>query len=156
DPAGGAAPTRVRAPEFPRWEPPPSAASDDVPPPSTPKSPPSRQGAQPRAEAANGRLAPARPARPSNGSAAPAANAMLGSERHERGERPGGERHVEVIFDQPLPAEPAPNGSPRPVSVRAPKQDRRSLLDGGLKDFRNGVPDSGDDNDPLPRVVKSG
>ena len=50
DPTNGAAPTRVRAPEFPRWEPPPSSAvNDDEPPPRHAPEPPSRHAAEPQA-----------------------------------------------------------------------------------------------------------
>lgn len=45
---------------------------------------------------------------------------------------------------------------PRSPSARPPKQDRRSLHDSGLKNFRDVVSENGEDNDPLPRVVKSG
>src|SRR5215470_16883666 len=55
DPTNGATPTRVRAPEFPRWDPPPSTALDDDVPPL-----PTRQSPQPRVEGANGRQATAR------------------------------------------------------------------------------------------------
>ena len=68
----------------------------------------------------------------------------------------GEQRYVDPVFDQPMPSEQAPNIPPRPVTARAPKQDRRSLQDGGLKNFREVVSDNGEDNDPLPRVVKSG
>src|SRR5262245_26414598 len=70
DPAHGAAPTRVRAPEFPRWDPPPpSAAVDDDEP--SPR----------RNEAVNGRQASARSLRASSASAAPAPdNGLLGGD----------------------------------------------------------------------------
>ena len=152
DPGNGAAPTRVRAPEFPRWEPPPSTASDDDEPHPrhAAEAPtrhaaeaPVRQAAQPR-EGTNGRQATARSLRSANASAAPAGNGMLGAERY-----------ADPVFDQPLPSEQAPN-APRSAPTRPAKQDRRSLLDAGLKDFRDGVPEAGEDNDPMPRVVKSG
>jgi hypothetical protein len=141
DPANGAAPTRVRAPEFPRWDPPPASAAPD----DDEQSP--RQAPAPR-ESANGRQPPtARSFRsPSPApSAAPAQNSML-----------GGERYVDPVFDQPLPSEQAPNMPPRPATARPPKQDRRSLQDSGLKNFRDVVSENGEDNDPLPRVVKEG
>jgi len=151
EPANGATPTRVRAPEFPRWDPPPSTVSDDdLAPPRHAAEPPARQGAQPRGEGANGRQPAARSLRSSSTSAAPAGNGMHVSARL------GGERHVEPAFEQPLPSEQAPNMPPRTVNARPPKQDRRSLLDAGLKDFREGVPEARDDDDPLPRVVKGG
>ena len=167
DSTNGAAPTRVRAPEFPRWEPPPSSAMNDdeppprhaaepqtrhaaepqarhvaEPPPRHAAEPQARQAAQPRSEAANGRQPAARPLRSSAPAAAPATNGML-----------GGERYADPVFDQPIASEQAPNVPPRPVR---PKSDRRSLLDAGLKDFREGVPAPGEDNDPMPRVVKNG
>jgi hypothetical protein len=149
DPAGGTAPTRVRAPEFPRWDPPPPGASDDDDPlPRAAAEPQTRHAQQPRNEGVNGRQASARSLRSSNSSAAaagPVANSML-----------GGDRYVDPTFDQPLPSEQAPNMPPRPANARAPKQDRRSLQDSGLKNFRDVVSENGEDNDPLPRVVKSG
>ena len=45
---------------------------------------------------------------------------------------------------------------PRAATARPPKQDRRSLHDAGLKNFRDVVSENGEDNDPLPRVVKEG
>jgi hypothetical protein len=153
DPAVGAAPARVRAPEFPRWDPPPPSATDDDEPSPQPRAaaaePQTRHASQPRNEGVNGRPASARSLRASNApAAAPAANGMLG----------GGERYVDPVFDQPLPSEQAPNMPPRQPSARAPKQqqDRRSLQDSGLKNFREVVSENGEDNDPLPRVVKSG
>jgi len=140
DPANGAAQTRVRAPEFPRWDPPPSSApeeEDEVRP---------RPAAQLRGESLNGRQAKARSLKsPAPApSAAPAPNSML-----------GGERSLDPVFDQPLPSEQAPGMPPRPAAAR-PKPDRRSLQDDALKDFREVISGSGEDNDPLPRVVTSG
>jgi hypothetical protein len=138
DPASGAAQTRVRAPEFPRWDPPPSTASeeeDEVRP---------RPAVQPRPESLNGRQARARSLNSPAPSAAPAPNTMLGEERS-----------FDPVFDQPLPSEQAPGIPPRPVTARQ-KPDRRSLQDAALREFREVVSDSGEDNDPLPRVVTSG
>ncbi len=162
DPANGQAPTRIRAPEFPRWDPPPSAAHEDDEPlprhaaePQTRHAaephtrhaePPARHAAQPRGEGVNGRQPPARPLRSPGHASAPAGNGML-----------GGERYVDPVFDQPIASEQAPGMPPRPATARAPKQpDRRSLQDSGLKNFRDVVSENGEDNDPLPRVVKSG
>ena len=146
DPGNGAAQTRVRAPEFPRWDPPPPTA------PEAEHEPPPRPAKQPRAEPVNGRQAPARPVRsPVAASAAapapipvPAQNGMLGQQRS-----------FDPVFDQPLSSEQAPGMLPRPVAAR-PKPDRRPLSDAGLKDFREVVSDADEDNDPLPRVVRSG
>jgi hypothetical protein len=138
DPAnGGAAQTRVRAPEFPRWDPPlPAARHDEEPP---------RPAAPPRNEALNGRQPTAR-ARAPGPSAPPASNGMRGEQRH-----------VDPMFEQPMPSEQGPPMPQRPPTPRAPKQqDRRSLQEGGLKNFRDVISESNDDNDPLPRVVKSG
>ncbi len=107
DPANGAAPTRVRAPEFPRWDPPPaSAAPDDDE--QSPRQATARlreHAPQPR-ESANGRQpTTARSLRSPSPAPAPAAsapNSML-----------GGERYVDPVFDQPLPSEQAPNMPPR-------------------------------------------
>lgn len=163
DPGNGAAPTRIRAPEFPRWDPPPAstAPDDDEPPPRQapqPREPqprefqarePQPREPQPR-ELANGRQpSTARPLRSPNPPApAPAASATNGML--------GGERYVDPVFDQPLPSEQAPNAPPRPATARPQKPDRRSLHDAGLKNFRDVVSENGEDNDPLPRVVKEG
>jgi hypothetical protein len=150
DPANGAAPTRVRAPEFPRWDPPPASAApdDDEQSPRHAADPQTRHAPQPR-ESANGRQpTTARSLRSSN-PPAPAASAQPGML--------GGERYVDPVFDQPLPSEQAPNmPPPRTATARSPKQDRRSLQDSGLKNFRDVVSENGEDNDPLPRVVKEG
>jgi hypothetical protein len=158
---GGATQTRIRAPEFPRWDPPPSTARDDG-------EPPPRPSAQPRGEAVNGRQAPARSLRSQGPSAPPAQNGMFAEQRQvdqrqvdqrqvdqrQVDQRQVDQRHVDPVLDQPAPSEQAP---PRPVTPRASKQqDRRSLKDAGLKNFRDVVAENGEDNDPLPRVVKSG
>lgn len=146
DPAA-AAPTRVRAPEFPRWAPPPSSASDDDEPlPRHAAEPQTRLTPQPRGEGVNGQQASARSLRSPGAAVAPATNGMMGAERY-----------VDPVFDQPLASEQAPGMPPRPATARAPKQqDRRSLQDSGLKNFREVVSENGEDNDPMPRVVKSG
>jgi hypothetical protein len=140
EPGTGVAPTRVRAPEFPRWESPPPRAPDDD------DEGPASRPAQPRNEGVNGRQASVRSLRPSS-SSAPPPNGML-----------GGERYADPVFDQPLPSEQAPNTPPRPANARAPKQqqDRRSLQDSGLRNFREVVSENGEDSDPMPRVVKGG
>ena len=53
DPANGAAPTRIRAPEFPRWDPPPASAAPDDDEQSPRQTPQSRE--PPPRESANGR-----------------------------------------------------------------------------------------------------
>jgi hypothetical protein len=148
DPAAPPAPsTRIRAPEFPRWDPPPQSVPDDdvVPQP--------RPSFKVRGESINGKATSARSLRSSGppvgaspeSPAPPAQNGML-----------GGDRYVDPMFDQPLSSEQAPGVPPRPGS-RGPKPpERRSLQDAGLKNFRDGVTDNGEDHDPLPRVVKSG
>jgi hypothetical protein len=136
DPTNGAAPTRIRAPEFPRWDPPPSTTPvDDDPQP--------RHAAQPRSESIGGRQGTTRSLRSSGSSAAPAPSSM-----------PGEQPYVDPVLDQPLTPEQAPGMAPRPAAARS-KPDRRSLLDGGLKDFREVVSDSDEDNDPLPRIVRA-
>jgi hypothetical protein len=155
DPGNGATQTRIRAPEFPRWEPPPPAARDDDVP--APQPQPRPAAVQPRSEPPrsepprseppiNGRQAATRSARAQGSAAPPAVNGMLGEQRY-----------ADPVFDPPPPSEQAPAMPPRPPTARAPRQqDRRSLQDSGLKNFREVVSESGDDNDPLPRVVKSG
>ena len=64
DPANGPVPTRVRAPEFPRWDPPPSAApDDDEPQPRHAAGPQTRHAAEPQLRhAAEPQPRPQRPA----------------------------------------------------------------------------------------------
>lgn len=150
---GGATQTRIRAPEFPRWDPPASTARDDEQ--------PSRPSAQPRGEAVNGRQAPTRSLRSQGPSVPPAQNGMFGDQRQVDGRqvdaRKVDARQIDPALDQPVPSEQAPANPPRPVTPRASKQqDRRSLKDAGLKNFRDVVAENGEDTDPLPRVVKSG
>ncbi len=132
DPASGTAQTRVRAPEFPRWDPPPASSAldeDDIQP---------RHAAPSREEAAQVR----KPAK-----AAPRPGARVGNPAPSR-----------VAADQRIPEpafEPVPASEPEPVAARTAvraKPDRRSLQDFGLKDFREVV--SEHDDDPLPRVVR--
>jgi hypothetical protein len=57
----------------------------------------------------------------------------------------GTERYVDPVFDQPLTTEASPDVPPsRRASARPwpPATDRRSLLDSGLKDFREVVSDN--------------
>jgi hypothetical protein len=136
DPTNGAAQTRIRAPEFPRWDPPPSTAPDE-------NGPQPRHAAQPRSESINGRQGTARSLRSPSPSAAPSSAAAPNVLEEQR--------YVDPMFDQPLTSEQAPGTPPRPAA--RPKPDRRSLLDAGLKDFREVVSETGEDNDPLPRVV---
>ncbi|MCC6888318.1 MAG: hypothetical protein IT536_07285 [Hyphomicrobiales bacterium] len=137
DPANGAAPSRVRAPEFPRWDPPPASAPDDT----QPRAASVARGDQPGARPATAPRA-LRGGTGGAAAAAAAANGMLGEQRY-----------ADPVFDQPLSSDQAPGVSARPAAPRA-KADRHSLLDTGLKEFRGGVPVSGDD--PLPRVVVKG
>jgi hypothetical protein len=126
-----ASPTRIRAPEFPRWDPPPAMSDDDE-----------DQAQHARGEAANGRRTKARSLRSRGAAAAP----MPASAPNERSASP----HVE----QPLTSEQEQPVPPRPPTPRS-KQDRRSLLDAGLKDFREVVVSETDEfADDLPRVVK--
>src|SRR5262245_18412500 len=112
EPGNGVAPTRVRAPEFPRWDPPPASAPDD-------DEEPGPRPAPSRAETLNAWAASARSLRSPHG--------MLGA------------RNAEAALDQPPPPESAPNG-PRPAAARSSWQpDRCSLQDAGIKNFRNVV-----------------
>jgi hypothetical protein len=127
DPATAAAatPARIRAPEFPRWDPPAPTAGIDYDDPS-----PRRTPSSPRSDA----LA-TRTQRPlGNGHAAAAAATSL------RGEQ----RYVDPVFDQPLSSDPS--GSPRGAQARAGNGQRRSLLDSGVNDFRSVVAENEDDD----------
>jgi hypothetical protein len=136
DPASGpsASPTRIRAPEFPRWDPPPSTPIEEDDPQNTA-----------RADSASGRKTKARSLR-SRGAAASPASA--------NGASAPSERYAGPEVEQPLSSEPEAPVPPRPPTPR-PKQDRRSLLDAGLKDFREVVVSETDEfSDDLPRVVR--
>ena len=63
----------------------------------------------------------------------------------------GGERYVDPVFDRPLPSsEQAPIPQARATTTRQRSTgDRRSLLDGGLKDFR-GVVSETDEAGEMP------
>jgi hypothetical protein len=127
--AGHPASTRVKAPEFPRWESPAPAAADaeeELPP---RQAPPRTDGAmlRPTATRAN-RIAAASAAMHAAGTGAQP-NGML-----------GGQRYTDPVFDQPL-ADNAPAPQLRNAAARARPagNERRSLLDAGLKDFREVV-----------------
>lgn len=117
DPAGGGTQGRVRAPEFPRWDPPPAVADIDG-------GEPPRSLAARRGEHGGGRQATARAPRSME---SPAAHEPLTME----------------VFDQPLlPADPPPGAMPRAATARA-KPERRPQPEVGLQDFR-GVPETDD------------
>jgi hypothetical protein len=129
--ATGTGPTRVRAPAFPRWDPPPaSAAADDEPVPLRPA---------------------ARAPRPQP---APAGNGEAGIPTSELGEN---DRYADPAFEQPLshPSEQAPTqlraGAPR---LERPPAPNRSLLDAGLKDFRDVVAESDEHGEAPARAAK--
>ena len=96
DPAQAAATSRVRAPEFPRWDPPPAAAlpDDEVP----RRAPTPRAGGEAAPQSSARALrSPSPPAPPAPQQASPAPSDML-----------SGERYVDPVFDQPLSSEQAP------------------------------------------------
>jgi hypothetical protein len=123
--------TRIRAPEFPRWDPPPSAPDDDDVLP--------QHAAQLRGDPAAGRKTKPRSLRSRGASVSPAPN----EQRYA-----GPDAEPPVMLEHEAPA-------PRPTAAAHPKQDRRSLLDAGLKDFREVVVSETDEFvDDLPRVVR--
>lgn len=139
DPANGSAQTRVRAPEFPRWDPPPASSAldeDDIQP---------RHAAPAREEAARKPLK-AKPRPPLRPGPPPATAAI-----EPRAPEPHvpEQRRPEPAFEPALEPEPVA----APTSGRA-KPERRSLQDSGLKDFREVVSEHDEHNDPLPRVVR--
>jgi hypothetical protein len=124
DPAHGKAASRIKAPEFPRWDP-PAANGDDS------HETPGPLAARP--EPAAGRPAAPAPRPVGNGHAGGHAQPSLRSQRY-----------VDPVFDQPLP----PDAMPRAPAVhaRAPggNGQRRTLMDAGLNDFRNVVSETDD------------
>jgi hypothetical protein len=134
DPTQAGSAARVRAPQFPRWEPPAPTAD-----PLAEDEPPSRQravrtdGALLRQTATRtGRsIAPAAAA----STATAEAPAVLREQRYE----------ADPVLEQPLPEdkeEPAAQPRSLPVRSRPPMNERRSLLDTGVKDFREVVAES--------------
>jgi hypothetical protein len=72
-------------------------------------------------------------------------------------------RYIDPVFDQPMAelakavpkAPPTPPPQPRYPQRGRPTGDRRSLLDTGLKDFRNVVPDPDESGEDVPvRPIK--
>jgi hypothetical protein len=150
DPAQAAATNRVRAPAFPRWDPPaPTAPPEDESEPFHPA--PARVNGDASRPMAARSLRP-----PPSTTLPPAALSPFPSD----GERlANGERHANHVFDEPLASEQAIPAQARANTVRqrpaAP--ERRSLLDGGLKDFREVVSDSdehGEPSAPAPRSAR--
>ncbi len=108
DPASAGSHARVRAPEFPRWDPPPAVADAG----ELPRNMGSRRGEQ-----LGGRQAAARAPRAEE---SPMAHEPLTME----------------VFEQPLPVEPSPSAVQRAVAPRA-KPERRPQPEVGLQDFRD-------------------
>jgi len=128
--------TRVRAPEFPRWDPPPPATASDE-----------DLRHQPAArEDAGFERPPARAPRAPQSPPAAAAGSMLGEQRY-----------VDPVFDQPLPSEQAPVAPPRVTTARQQRAPagNRSLLDSGLKDFREVVSESDELGEAPARAARA-
>jgi hypothetical protein len=134
-------PNRVRPPQMPHWDEPLPGASADPQRRSPP--PPSRNDAAPaRTDGATLRRQP--PRQP-----APGSNGMFGNERY-----------VDPVFDQPIadsqrPAAEMPQQPQRHPLRGRPSGERRSLLDAGLKDFRNVVSETDELGEASARSAKS-
>jgi len=139
EPAHAAPVNRVRAPEFPRWDPPiPTAPPEDEPEPFHPApARPNGDGARPMA---------ARPLRsPAPPPPLPASHGPV-----------DGERFSEPAFDRPLTPEPAaPPPRVNSGRQRPPAPEPRSLMDAGLKDFREVVSDSDEHAEAPARAPRS-
>lgn len=174
----GEAATRVKAPEFPRWEEPEPARQPEPEPPPKPARRPQalpRQDARAGAQAVSARpnkgerrlpdidyeaSGGAEPARADPPRRAPAARPE-GRQATAASSRPKSEpRHVEPAFDpaddEELGAqEPArPTARPRGGGERT-APDRRSLLDSGLRGFREVVSEANDLGGASARATRS-
>ncbi len=146
DPSRSQPAPKPRASEPPQWEEPGRPPRDDAFRPAPPRSPASSQGSraqsafqqpQPRPSQARPDAAPAsrRPQPPP-----PSAPSMPGS------------RQSDSMFDQPLPQEPI---SPPPSRHPLRRQERHSLSDAGLKDFRNVVSEANELGGASARAARS-
>jgi hypothetical protein len=177
---------RVKAPEFPRWEPEPAPAPEPEPEPEpepAPRALPRRPQAMPRQAA--GRQAEAAPSARPRGeprytdpnydpSLAPDPGRQEPPRRPQpvprQEARPAGQapsvrpraeaRYVDSSYDQASPPEPEPQDPPRnaarsrPPGERPPGE-RRSLLDSGLRDFREVVSEANELGGASARATRS-
>jgi hypothetical protein len=167
--------TRVKAPEFPRWdepepEPEPEAEAEpehepELPPPRRAQpaprpearqaAPASRTRAEPRYPDQNREPSPDRAEPPRRGQTRPEARAAPASAARPKGEP----RYAELDHDEPDQGEPEPQEPrnatrPRPPGERA-GGERRSLLDSGLRDFRGVVSEANELGGASARASKS-
>jgi hypothetical protein len=142
DPALAAPANRVRAPEFPRWDPPVPTAPPETDTEVFHPAPARLNGDGSRPMAARSLRSPVPPPTPP-----PVA---LGRSESD------GEHHANPVFDEPLASEQAAPVQPRVnvIRQRPAAPERRSLLDAGLKDFREVVSDSDEHGEAPARVVR--
>jgi hypothetical protein len=169
---------RVKAPEFPRWEPEPAPEPEPEPEPEpAPRPLPRRPQAMPRQAA--GRQAEAAPSAHPRGepryadqnydpSLAPdpgrqepprRQQAIPRQEGRAAGQAPSARpkaepRYVDSSSDQASQPEPEPQDPPRSARPR-PAGDRRSLLDSGLRDFREVVSEANELGGASARATRS-
>jgi hypothetical protein len=129
---------KLKAPEVPRWEAPAPIQSEPPAPEPEPDSMPRRSSTPPpaRPETALRRQQSAAPA-PRQATAQPAARTTAGAQRQ-----------VEPVADQ-SPETPLPRQRPRP------QPERRSLLDSGLKGFREVVSGANELGEAAARAARS-
>ncbi len=138
---------KVRAPDPSRWE---EAARWDNPVPS----------AEPAAPLPPRKASPP-PPRPESAARRPAPPQSRGATALASSSMPGEQRYADPGFDQQAPSEPPPGQQAAPPSpprqpLRArPAAERRSLLDTGLKDFRDVVSEANELGEASARAAKS-
>jgi hypothetical protein len=164
--------TRVKAPEFPRWDPPepePQPEPEPAPrPPRRPQTVPRQDGrsagpassARPRVEPADPNFDPSIPPDPGRQEPPRRQQAMLRQEGRPAGPAPTARakaesRHVETNFDQSAEPEPEPQEPPRNAARPRPAGERRSLLASGLRGFRAVVSEANDLGGASARASRS-
>jgi hypothetical protein len=169
---------RVKAPEFPRWdesepapEPEPEPEPDPRPPTRRPQAMPRQDGRAARPVAAARAKVDPRHADPNYDPPTPPEPVRQDPPRRPQpmprqdgrpvaGQAPfarakGEPRHVEPNYDQSSQPEPEPQGPPRNVARPRPAADRRSLLDSGLRDFREVVSEANELGGASARATRS-
>jgi hypothetical protein len=170
---------RVKAPEFPRWEE-PEPAPEPPPEPDpepTPRPPPRRPQATPRPDGRQAAQAPAArtkaeprypdpnhepsiPPEPARQEPPRRSQPMPRQDGRQVGPVPsarakGEPRYVDPDPAQPGQPEPEPQEPPRNAARPRPAGERRSLLDSGLRDFREVVSEANELGGASARATRS-
>jgi hypothetical protein len=166
---------RVKAPEFPRWDgPEPHAEPEPEPEPEPPLRPPRRPQAMPRQDGRQAGTAPAArtkvetryadpnyepaiPPDPVRQEPARRSQTIARQDGRAAGQaRPKAEpRYVDPNYDASGQQEPEPQEPPRNAARPRPSGDRRSLLDSGMRDFREVVSEANELGGASARATRS-